>query len=303
MILVESPGMLTTVQDLGRPGYGPLGVSPSGAADSIALRIGNLLVGNSLGAAALEMTLAGGRYRFSTDTTVAVTGSECAVPVWKPLMIRADDVLDIGRIRGGSRAYLCVRGGIDVPGVLGSASTYLLSRIGGHQGRALKTGDRLPIGASQGEPPAHAIRCEILARLAARKRLRVTHTVQSDWFTDRARCEFVTTSYRVTPEADRMGVRLQGTALMPQQGHLMITEGVSLGAVQAPSSGQPIILFVEQQTTGGYPKIANVISADIPSVGQLRPGDEVRFEWVSIPTARALLFEQESLLAPEILFA
>jgi biotin-dependent carboxylase-like uncharacterized protein len=303
VIVVESPGILTTVQDLGRPGFGAFGVSPSGAADTIALRVGNLLAGNPPGAAALEMTLSGGRYRFEVDAIVAITGAARFPHMWRAVEVRAGQTLDIEPSRSGARSYLCVNGGIEVERFLGSASTHLLSGLGGYRGRALKRGDRLIIGAARCEGRPRAVNPETLARLAPRTSLRVTHAPQSEWFTSEVRAQFVSTPYRVTQEADRMGLRLEGAPLKAQRGTHMLTEGVTLGAIQVPSGGQPIILFVEQQTTGGYPKIANVISADIPSVGQLRPGDTVRFEWVSIPTARAILFEQESLLAPETLFA
>jgi biotin-dependent carboxylase-like uncharacterized protein len=303
VILVESPGLQTTVQDLGRPGHGSLGVSASGAADPVALCAGNLLVGNPPNAAALEMTLIGGRYRFEQPATVAVTGASCAVKFepWTAFDVPAGALLEIGPAQFGARAYLCVAGGIDVPLFLGSASTHLMTGLGGWCGRALRKGDRLPVGVAQASR-RRRMRRETLARLAPRKTLRVTHGPQVEWFTDEQRAAFVTTPYRVTQEANRMGLRLEGTSLPCSESSHMITEGVSLGAVQIPASGQPIILFVEQQTTGGYPKPANVISADLPSVGQLRPGDEIRFEWISMETARALLREQARLLKPEELF-
>jgi biotin-dependent carboxylase-like uncharacterized protein len=303
VILVESPGLQTTVQDLGRPGYGSLGVSASGAADPVALYVGNLLVGNPPNAAALEMTLIGGRYRFEQAATVALTGASCAVKFehWAAYDVPAGALIEIGAAQSGVRAYLCVAGGIDVPLFLGSASTHLMTGLGGWCGRALRKGDLLALG------PAHPIqrrriRLETLARIGPRKTLRVTYGPQIGWFTDAQRATLVTTPYRVTQEANRMGLRLEGIAMPCAESSHMITEGVSLGAVQIPAGGQPIILFVEQQTTGGYPKIANVISADLASIGQLRPGDEIRFEWVSMETARALLREQAGLLTPEELF-
>ena len=300
MILVESAGLQTTVQDLGRPGYGPLGVSPSGAADPVALRLANLLVGNQPGTAALEMTIIGGRYRFLQSATVAVTGA--TVEPWTAMDIPAGACLEIGPAKSGARTYLAVAGGIDVPLFLGSASTHLMTGLGGFQGRALQKGDRLAIGPVQGPAVRRAFRREVLARLAPRKVIRVTRSPQTLWFTDEQRAAFVTGSYRVTQEANRMGLRLDGTPLQCAEASHMITEGVALGAIQVPPGGQPIILSVEQQTTGGYPKIANVISADLSSTGQLRPGDEIRFEWVSLDSARALLREQESLMSPEELF-
>jgi antagonist of KipI len=297
MIHVESPGLLTTVQDLGRHGHGVSGVSPAGAADPVSLRIANLLVGNPANTAALEMTLVGGRYRFEVDARVVLTGAPVDAIQWAAFDVRAGDVLDIGPAHDGARMYLGVRGGVDVPLFLGSASTHLLAGLGGHEGRALRRGDVLRIGASDAPFLSGAIGRETLARLAPRKTLRVTYGPQVDWFSDLDRAKLVITPYTVTQQVDRMGIRLEGTPLKPNEGQHMITEGVPLGAVQIPAGGQPIILFVDQQTTGGYPKIANVISADLASIGQLRPGDEVRFEWVTIATAHALLREQESLMA------
>jgi biotin-dependent carboxylase-like uncharacterized protein len=304
VILVESPGLQTTVQDLGRPGYGPLGISASGAADSIALRVGNWLVGNPPNAAALEMTLIGGRYRFRQPARVAVTGAAFAMKYqpWTSFDVPAGELLEIGAAQTGARAYLSVGGGIDVPLFLGSASTHLMTGLGGWCGRALQRGDLLPIGPAR-QIQSGQLRRETLARLAPRKMIRVTYGPQIDWFSDDQRARFVTTPYRVTQEANRMGLRLEGTPVPCADSSHMVTEGVSLGAVQVPASGQPILLFVEQQTTGGYPKIANVISADMASVGQLRPGDEIGFEWVSMETARALLRDQERLLTAEELFS
>ncbi len=308
VILVESPGVQTTVQDLGRPGYGLLGVSASGAADPVALRCGNLLVGNPPGAAALEMTLVGGRYCFEQSFSAALTGAALQASLdgnpiqpWTTFEIAAGARLEVAAAPSGARAYLCLAGGIQVPLFLGSASTHVMTGLGGFCGRALRKGDVLRVHPAPSAPP-RAIRSETLARLAPRKTLRITYAPQTASFTDGQRAALVTAAYRVTQEASRMGLRLDGTALPCPGSSTMVTEGVALGAVQVPASGQPIILFVEQQTTGGYPKIANIISADIPSVGQLRPGDEIRFEWVSVDTALALLREQARCLTPQELF-
>lgn len=329
-IEVLSPGALTTVQDLGREGFGPMGVSSSGAADSIALRIGNRLVGNVKGAAGLEMTLLGGAFQFQKACVIALTGSDfgatldgVSIPCWTSFQIKPGQVLRLGPTRSGARCYLCVQGGIAVKPFLGSASTHLLSRIGGHEGRALRKGDVLKIG----DPPeakqkgtaksacstgnAHdsnrerKVSAKALQRLAPRKVLRLTPGPQSSWFPKEAQKSFYANAYRVTEEANRMGLRLEGPPLLQSaHGHAsgkvrgeMISEGVSLGAIQIASGGLPIILFVEQQTTGGYAKIANVISADLHGLGQLRPRDEIRFELISFETARKLLIEQEKLLA------
>jgi antagonist of KipI len=302
MIEVRSAGLLTTIQDLGRPGYGTSGISPSGAADPIALRVANLLVGNEPGAPALEMTMVGGRFHFTQAEVIAVTGATAMT--WEARTVKAGETVDVGRAEGGARLYLAVRGGFDVPRWLGSASAHLMSGLGGG---ALKRGDVLRARSDGGATPLPfgglpQIRLEAMARLRARKTLRVTHGPQADWFADVDRARMVDSEYVVTQRSDRLGIRLEGPALLSAQGRPMITEGVPLGAVQVPANGHPIILFVEQQTTGGYPKIGNVISADFGSVGQLRPGDTARFEWVSTGTARALFLEQEWLLRPEVLF-
>lgn len=304
-IHVQAPGWFTTVQDLGREGFGPLGISPAGAADAVALRVGNWLVGNSEGAAALEMTLLGGTFVFPEGALLAIAGAEFgatldgeAIETWVSYEAKPGQTLQVGATRSGGRCYLCVRGGIAVPLFLGSASTHVLSGLGGLDGRALRKGDLLAIAdVKDGFVQGRRIGPEAFVRLAVRKVLRVTPGPQSHWFSEQARRLFYETSYRVTEESNRMGLRLGGAALAVEAGHGdMITEGASLGAIQIPENGLPIILFVDQQTTGGYPKIANVIAADLGSVGQLRPRDEVRFEEVDWDEARRLLREQEGLL-------
>ncbi len=309
VIQVQEPGLLTTVQDLGREGFGPMGVSPSGAADPISLRIGNRLVGNAEGAAGLEMTLLGGTFLFPEGAVLALTGSDFGaalddgpVSLGTPMEAKPGQALRLGPTRSGARCYLCVQGGIAVTPFLGSASTHILSGLGGHEGRALRKGDVLNIGSAIGGEAKAAYRKRTLAtkaleRLSPRKVLRVTPGPQSDWFPESSQQIFYTSAYRVAEESNRMGLRLEGAPVPEVSGGQMITEGVPIGAVQIPSGGSPIILFVEQQTTGGYAKIANVISADLSSLGQLRPRDEVRFERVEWETARSFLKEQEDLLA------
>jgi antagonist of KipI len=296
--------MFTTVQDLGRYGYGPLGVSPSGAADPISLRIGNLLVGNPESAPALEMTLLGGKFVFPEGGLVALTGSDfgASIPMYTATVIPPGGRLDVGPTRSGARCYLCVHGGIATKPLLGSASTHILTGLGGFDGRPLKKGDVLPVG------PAHEVRPktivpDALAKLQPRKVLRATIAPQTAWFSEDSVRLFYQSAWQVTEESNRMGLRLDGPELeTPHHGH-MISEGVSLGAIQIPAGGRPIILFVEQQTTGGYPKIANIVSADLSSVGQLRPRDQIRFEPVTPETARELIREQEELLRSGVLFS
>jgi antagonist of KipI len=285
-IHVLEPGFQTTVQDLGRFGYAHLGVSASGAADALALRAGNLLVGNAENAAALEMTLTGAALAFEAAAVFALTGSDFAagLPLWTAVEVAAGTVVRCGATRSGARCYVAVRGGIQAPKVLGSASTHLVTALGG---RSLQKGDVLRIGADQIRRP----RTLPVTPPEADGPLRATAGPQAAWFGN----ELYASAYHVTEASDRMGVRLRGPAISSPAGH-MITEGVSLGAVQVPPDGQPIILFVEHQTTGGYPKPANVISADLWRVGQLRPRDEVEFQRVNMDEALDLLRQQEGWL-------
>jgi antagonist of KipI len=280
--------MLTTVQDLGRFGWAHHGVSVSGAADALALRAGNLLVGNAENAAALEMTLVGAQIAFEGPALIALTGSDFGadLPLWSAVEIRAGQTVRCGATRSGARCYLSVRGGIAAPKTMGSASVHVMTGVGG---RPLRPGDRLPLGNESVRRPRPAARFPV--HWQPPFRLRATPGPQAEWFAG----ELFAGSYTVSEESNRMGLRLRGPAIPSRAGH-MITEGVALGAVQAPPGGQPIILFVEHQTTGGYPKPANVISADFWKLGQLRPRDPVSFEGVTIEQALALLREQEEWL-------
>ncbi len=307
-IEVLVPGLQTAVQDLGREGFGPIGVSPSGAADPISLRLGNRLVGNDEGAAGLEMMLLGGTFIFPEGAILALTGSDfgatlhdARLEVGTSVEVRPGQKIQIGPTSSGARCYLSVRGGIAVAPFLRSASTHLLSGLGGFEGRPLRKGDVVRIGSTAKIEPfrKRTIAPQASQRLFDRNVLRVTPGPQVDRFLESSLRSFYGGTYRVGEQSNRMGLRLEGAAVVPSGASSMITEGVSLGAIQVPAGGSPIIIFVEQQTTGGYPKIANVIAADLHRVGQLRPRDEIRFEQVTFDQARSLLIEQEKLLASE----
>ncbi|HEX8817606.1 MAG TPA: biotin-dependent carboxyltransferase family protein [Terriglobales bacterium] len=302
-IHVQSPGLFTTVQDLGREGFGPIGVSPSGAADPTSLRIGNRLVGNPDGAAALEMTLLGGTFLFPQGAIIALAGSDfgatlddSAIPPHQTIEIHPGQTLRLGPTRSGARCYLCVHGGISVELFLGSASTHVLSGLGGFDGRPLRKGDVLVVGPAPQPFHTRALASHATDLLAQRKTFRITPGPQVEKFSEPSRQLFYESTFSIAEESDRLGLRLTGPAIHANSHREMITEGVSLGAIQITPEGQPIILFVDQQTTGGYPKIANVITADLPSLGQLRPRDQVRFEPVNWDAARQLLIEQKRLL-------
>lgn len=303
-IIVGKPGLLTSIQDFGRPGYGPLGISPSGAADPVALHLGNLLVGNEPGAAALEMTLLGGSFVFSSDTLIALAGSDFSAwqnerpfRTWHSYRVTAGQKLVTSATKEGVRCYVCVAGTLDIKPFLGSASTHLLSGLGGFEGRALRKGDvipfRNPATPCQNE---RKLAADVVDKLRRRDVLRVTDGPQSDSFSAATTSLFYESAFHVSSDCNRLGLRLDGPVLSSSATNEMITEGVPLGAIQITPSGQPIILFVEQQTTGGYPKIANVIGADLFRIGQLRPRDTVRFERVSFAQARSAWIELQQLL-------
>jgi antagonist of KipI len=297
MIRVLKPGMLTTVQDLGRRGFAHFGVSPAGAADSVSLRMANLLVGNAENTAALECTLLGPVLQFESRATIAITGSATStgVPLYQTIEVSSGQRLEVGNLLTGARTYIGLRGGIAVPEVMNSASTLLPAAIGGYLGRSVRTGDVLQRDDRANDTPR-----TLLNRNAYMKPvpgpIRVTETTQSDWFSPATIDKFQSSVFKVSEQSDRSGIRLQGDVIKADRNSELITEGVSLGAIQVPSDGQPIILFVDQQTTGGYPKIANVVAADLPRVGQLRPRDEIKFQFISFAEAVDVLRHQEASL-------
>ena len=301
-IRVQDPGLLTTVQDLGRYGYSHLGISPGGAADNLAMRIANLLVGNAENAATLEMTLAGATLEFDEESVVALTGGECdcringdTAPMWQAMRVPARGILACGGVKTGARLYLAIQGGMDVQPIMGSASTNMAGHFGGFEGRALRKGDLL--GVRKGpNSRVSTLKPGAVDGLYSRDPLRATRGAQHDWFGVEAFGKLFSCPYTVSEQSNRSALRLKGESISPRIRSQLLTEGVSLGAIQVPQDEQPIILFVDQQTTGGYPKIANVISADLCRVGQLRPREQVRFVEVTIPVAIRLLQEQEEWL-------
>jgi KipI family sensor histidine kinase inhibitor len=292
---VLRPGMLTTVQDLGRRGHRAQGVPLSGAADPFALRLANLLVGNEEDAAALEFTLIGPELRFLHDTVVALTGAAFEpLPRWEPVRIAAGTTLNFGPVREGCRGYLAIAGGIDVPPVLGSRSAYTRAAMGGLEGRPLRAGDRLNVPVVV--PPVRGhwyVDPRILPAYSNSVTVRVVAGAQAGEFGD----ALAAAHYRVSPQSDRMGVRLSGESLRRDDARDLVSSPVAPGTVQVPPDGQPIILLADAQTIGGYPQIAHVISVDLPLVAQLRPGDRVAFRMVTLVEAHQLALAREHAAA------
>ena len=309
-VRVIEPGLLTTVQDEGRWGFQASGVPVAGAMDPWSHRLVNALVGNSRWAASLEVTMAGPELVFEDQRLLAIAGADFDVtlngqPVsnGSAVIARVGSCLHFGLRRRGARAYIGIEGGIAVPPVLGSRATHLLTAMGGLNGRPLEAGDRLPLGERRSSAvgvPAFAQRgaahVEAAPRLEQPARLRVLPGPNPGAFTVDALDLLQGAPYRVGPASNRMGFRLEGPTLAPVRAGDIISDATPLGALQVPVSGQPILLMADRQTTGGYPKIAIVISADIAVAAQLAPGDAVTFVPCSTGEALAALAAQERAL-------
>jgi biotin-dependent carboxylase-like uncharacterized protein len=330
MFEIIDPGSMTTVQDIGRQHGQSLGIPPSGAQDSLALRIANLLVGNGPGgplilrddpgAAGLEILLVGPRLRAVSDCVIAITGAEMSpkingksVPQWQALPLRAGDVLAIGTARTGVRAYLAFAGGIDVPLYLGSRATHVRGGFGGWEGRALKAGDRLSLGAERESSDAligRKLRPELVPNYPARREVRAIAGPDDYLFTPESVQTFFSADWTLNPKSDRTGHRYIGPQLFFLPGrpeylihdagadpsNIVIDPGAPVGTIQVPSGVEPIVMGVDSPTIGGYARIGVVISIDMSRVGQTRPGEVTRFVRVDHNEALDALREQEALL-------
>ena len=301
---VIKPGFFTTVQDLGRPGFQRFGVPVSGAMDDYALTAANLLVGNVPNDACLEITRLGPELEFLRDAQITIAGAVQSAKVngegvacWRTLRIREGDVLSLGTSLNGCRAYLAVRGGIDVPTVLGSKSTYVRGGFGGFRGRQLKTGDtleafenRVPLDAGFSMPR------DLIPEYKDELVVEVVLGPQSEYFSEKGLDAFLSSVYVVTSESDRMGYRLEGREIEHKGVLDMVSDAIPVGAVQVPRNGKPIVLMRDAQTTGGYPKIAVVTTPDISRLGQAKPNSRIRFSEVSPTRAREKLLEYTKTL-------
>jgi len=316
-MIVRRAGFLTSVQDVDRTGFREFGVSTSGALDSFALRVANLLVGNGERAAGLEITLGGLQLCFDDERIVAWCGGEfdvhigsTALPAGHTAFLRAGEELKFGRPQIGCRCWLAVSGGIDVPLVLGSRSTDLRAQFGGFEGRTLRDGDELVLGKFRRSPAFAKATADKQAVPTAgisswtaphdwaspAKRdpiLRFVRGIDSSRFNDVTIQHFASETFTVLPDSDRMGVRFDGSELQREDNVDLTSEAVAPGTIQVPPSGKPILLLGDCQTIGGYPKIAHVITVDLGIAAQLRAGDHVRFSEVLLADAHRLLLERE----------
>lgn len=292
-LTILSPGPLTTVQDAGRFGYICSGIGRSGVMDAAAYRAANDLVGNRRGEAVLESTLLGPTLRFDRPCAIALTGADMdarlddqPVARYACVSVQAGQVLSMKFAASGVRGYLAVRGGIDVPPVLGSRSTNLKCRIGGWQGRCLAAGDVLPIGPDDGCRKA-ASKPLPVPEYPSEIAVRAVPGPQAEMFTEAGRAAFFSRTYTVSPDSDRMGIRLSGPTIASVRGTDIVSDGIVFGSIQVSGNGLPIILMADHQTTGGYAKIATVVSGDLPLLAQARPGTAVRFVQVDVEAVQA----------------
>ena len=321
-IRVATGGLQTTVQDLGRVGHQRDGVPVGGAMDRTAVRIANLLVGNDDDAAALEASLIGPALMFDEDTLIALAGAEMeptvdghAVPTWRAILVRGGSTLRFGRPTVGCRAYVAIAGGVAAAPVFGSRSTYLRAKFGGREGRALKPGDVLDtdmpsarsrsiaaaLAADTGSNAVSVARWTIATAVRPRYTddvvARLVAGAHVGLLTAPSRDALAGATFRVSSSSDRMGYRLEGATLTLRQPVELLSEGVTFGTVQLPPGGSPIVLMADAQTTGGYPRVGEVASVDLPLVAQLKPGDRLRFRFISLEDAQALYLARETDIA------
>jgi antagonist of KipI len=298
---VLKPGLQTTVQDLGRTGHQQYGISPSGAMDAYSLQMANILVGNHLNEAGLEITILGPRLEAMADVSIAICGGNLKpmvnnkeVPMWKCFVFKRGDILSFGKGENGARAYIGFAGGIDIPLVLGSKSTCINGAMGGFKGRQLEQGDIL-----HGRPFVRRSRFlhkDLIPEYKASVEIRVILGPHLEKFPLHAIEQFLTGEYMVSAQSNRMGYRLEGPEIRHIGGADIISDAIPAGGIQVPSNGQPIILIAERQTTGGYARIATVISVDLPILAQARPGTKLCFVKITVEEAQKLYLKQKKLL-------
>jgi len=333
MIEVVKPGLQTTIQDGGRPGHLSKGIPCSGGQDSYALRMAALLVGNSVppapltpgdpGDAGLEVLLRGPVLRFHRESVVAITGAETRatldgdqLPLWESVRVPEGSIVDVGQAVRGMRSYVAVAGGIDVPAYLGSRSTYLPAGLGGLDGRALEAGDKLATGSPHrpsGEVAGRCVPDDLISGPDMSEGVRVVLGPQAHLFTDDSVAEFLSAAWKLSPMSDRMGFRFEGPhlAFKPRESHLDTAAGADpsnivddvtpLGGVQVPGGMEPIVMGMDFPSVGGYAKIATVISVDLGKVGQLRPGESIQFQEVSVAAAEKAASLRERVIREQTL--
>ncbi|WP_416829336.1 biotin-dependent carboxyltransferase family protein [Ectobacillus polymachus] len=314
-IQVLKPGLFTTIQDLGRTGFQKHGVIISGVMDSYSSRIANVVIGNKESEAVLEITVVGPSLLFEKSMVISITGGDLSptidgrlVPMGRPVYVKEGSILKFGSCQSGCRAYLAVGGGFSVPKVLNSKSTYLLGKLGGYKGRALDKEDRLLVGPisdvtkrlikklenqNQGNPFSTTNWFVPSYIPANTRKIRVIRGEHFEAFTEVSQEQLFTEAFTISSQSNRMGYRVSGAPLQLQKPFELLSEAVCHGTIQVPPEGNPIILLADRQTTGGYPRMAQVVTADLPILAQMKPGDQIRFQLIGIKEAERLLLQRE----------
>ncbi len=302
-IKIKNGGPLTTIQDKGRFGYQKFGMPVAGAMDKFSFKIANLLVGNKKNEAVIEFTVKGPKLEFIKDSVISITGVNAvpkidgkSIPMWTSIFIKKGSILSFGNAKKGLRGYIAFKNGIKIPEVMGSRSTYLRGEIGGFKGRKLKSEDVLEVRKDVDES-------DFSERYLPKKyrpnfsqnKVRVIMGPQDNYFSEKGLSDFLNGKFKVSSQADRMGYRLKGPHIEHKNGADIISDGIALGSIQVSGDGKPIIMLADRQTTGGYTKIATVITVDVDIVAQKRPGDSLNFKKISLETAQALLRERREI--------
>lgn len=302
-IKILNPGLLSSIQDSGRFGYQQYGMPVAGAMDLDSLQFANWCVGNDLKEACIEATLLGPIIEFQIDTYIAICGADIPILINNfeveqncNLKVKEGDVLSFGPIQSGCRIYIAFAGGLSVPELMQSKSTYLRGKFGGFEGRALAVGDGIRVDKVN-FLPIKSIPQDLVAEYKSETQIRVTTGADITRFTQEGIMDFLCSEYTISPQSDRMGYRLAGKKITHVGGADIISSGIGTGTIQVPGHGEPIIMMSDHQTVGGYTKIANVISVDLPLLGQMKPGDKIRFKEVSLDLAQNLLIERRNKLS------
>lgn len=303
-VLIHSAGLLTTIQDSGRFGFQRFGMPVAGTMDLFSLQLANILVGNNLNEACIETTLIGPEIEFTASGALAITGADMIplkngkiISLYKTIEVKKGDRLSFAELKTGCRSYIAFAGGISIPTVMGSKSTYLRAKVGGFKGRPLKVGDSLELGVIDRKVRIQSVPKEIIPNYQLINNIQIIPGPEVNRFGIEGIRNFLISEYTVTEQSDRMGFRLSGLAIKHQSENAdIISAGISMGTIQIPGNGQPIILMADRQTTGGYTRIANVVSVDFTLLAQLKPGDKIRFREVSLEMAQDLIIKRQTMI-------
>lgn len=300
-IKITNPGLFTTIQDKGRWGYQRFGMSVAGAMDHFSLRVANMLVGNTEYDAVLETTFLGPEIIFNCDEIISITGADMSpkingnpVSMWTSIFVQKGDKLNFSGVKSGLRGYIAFSRGLDIPEIMDSKSTFVRGSLGGFEGRKLKSGDEISLGNKNLNDTGSYIPKEFIPKYKSDSTVRVVMGPQDDYFTEESKEIFLNSKYTITSEADRMGYRLDGPKIAHKEGADIISDGIVFGSIQIPGHGSPIVMMADRQTTGGYTKIATVITPDLSILAQMGPGSTMDFKAISIEESHEVYKEYEN---------